>query len=124
MIKCENMTISDRIFERLQQLSISQKEFAGKAGIQQSTISEWKKNKTNPSSDKILAICKALDVTPEWLLSGVDPAASRGKNQDYYTVDIHSETGRLITEFNALDSGERDRILGYVEAFYTLKKRS
>ena len=65
------MTISDRIFERLQQLSISQKEFAGKAGIQQSTISEWKKNKTNPSSDKILAICKALDVTPEWLLSGV-----------------------------------------------------
>lgn len=124
MIECENMTISDRIFERLQQLSISQKEFAGKAGIQQSTISEWKKNKTNPSSDKILAICKALDVTPEWLLSGVDPAASRGKNQDYYTVDIHSETGRLITEFNALDSGERDRILGYVEAFYTLKKRS
>ena len=123
MIKCENMTISDRIFERLQQLSISQKEFAGKAGIQQSTISEWKKNKTNPSSDKILAICKALDVTPEWLLSGVDPAASRGKNQDYYTVDIHSETGRLITEFNALDSGERDRILGYVEAFYTLRKR-
>lgn len=116
------MTISDRIFERLQQLSISQKEFAGKAGIQQSTISEWKKNKTNPSSDKILAICKALDVTPEWLLSGVDPAASRGKNQDYYTVDIHSETGRLITEFNALDSGERDRILGYVEAFYTLKR--
>ena len=124
MIECENMTISDRIFERLQQLSISQKEFARKAGIQQSTISEWKKNKTNPSSDKILAICKALDVTPEWLLSGVDPAASRGKNQDYYTVDIHSETGRLITEFNALDSGERDRILGYVEAFYTLKKRS
>ena len=123
MIECENMTISDRIFERLQQLSISQKEFAGKAGIQQSTISEWKKNKTNPSSDKILAICKALDVTPEWLLSGVDPAASRGKNQDYYTVDIHSETGRLITEFNALDSGERDRILGYVEAFYTLRKR-
>lgn len=118
------MTISDRIFERLQQLSISQKEFARKAGIQQSTISEWKKNKTNPSSDKILAICKALDVTPEWLLSGVDPAASRGKNQDYYTVDIHSETGRLITEFNALDSGERDRILGYVEAFYTLKKGS
>ena len=51
--KCENMTISDRIFERLQQLSISQKEFAGKAGIQQSTISEWKKNKTNPSSDDV-----------------------------------------------------------------------
>lgn len=118
------MTISDRIFERLQQLSMPQKEFARKAGIQQSTISEWKKNKTNPSSDKILAICNALDVTPEWLLSGVDPAASRGKNQDFYTVDIHSEMGQLITEFNALDKGQRDRILGYVEAFYTMMKKS
>ena len=47
--------------------------------IQQSTISEWKKNRTNPSSDKILAICRTLDVPPEWLLSGVDPAAGRGK---------------------------------------------
>ena len=75
------MTISERIFERLRQLSMTQREFAEKAGIQQSTISEWKKNKTNPSSDKILAICKALDVSPEWLLSGVDPAENRGKNQ-------------------------------------------
>ena len=70
------MTIS----ERLKQLSMTQKEFAEKTGILQSTISEWKKNKTNPSSDKILAICKALDVSPHWLLSGVDPAASRAKN--------------------------------------------
>ncbi len=44
------MTISERIFERLKQLPITQREFADKAGIQQSTISEWKKNKTNPSS--------------------------------------------------------------------------
>ena len=57
------MTISDRIFERLQQLAMPQKEFAERAGIQQSTISVWKKNGTNPSSDKILAICRALDVS-------------------------------------------------------------
>lgn len=73
------MTISARIIERLKQLSMTQKEFAEKSGIQQSTISEWKKNRTNPSSDKILAICRTLDVSPEWLLSGVDPAAGRGK---------------------------------------------
>ena len=110
------MTISERIFERLKQLSMTQKEFAKKAGIQESTISEWKKNKTNPSSDKILAICKALDVTPEWLLSGVDPAASRSKNQRYYAVDIETDSGILISKFNNLDKSQRDRILGYVEA--------
>ena len=111
------MTISNRIFERLKQLSITQKEFAEKAGIQQSAISEWKKNGTNPSSDKILAICKALDVSPEWLLSGVDPAASRGKNHEYYVVDVNTDTGVLISAFNKLDKSQRDRILGYVEAF-------
>ena len=117
------MTISERIIERLQQISMSQKDFAAQVGIQQSTISEWKKNKTNPSSDKILAICKILDVTPEWLLSGVDPAASRAKNHDYYVVDINSDTGYLISEFNKLDKQARDRIMGYVEAFAAMKEK-
>ena len=115
------MTISERIFERLKQLSMTQKEFAEKTGIQQSTINEWKKNKTNPSSDKILSICRALDVTPQWLLSGVDPAASRGKNQRYYVVDIDTDTGSLVAEFNQLDKSQRDRILGYVSAFLAIK---
>ncbi len=117
------MTISERIFERLEHLSITQKEFAERAGIQQSTISEWKKNKTNPSSDKILAICRALDVTPEWLLSGVDPAAGRVKNQAYYVVDPDSDTGTLLTEFNRLSRSQRDRILGYVDAMAAMSKK-
>jgi len=116
------MTISERIFERIKQLSMTQKEFAKKAGIQQSTISEWKKNRTNPSSDKILAICKALDVSPEWLLSGGDPAENRGKNQMYYTVDLRTDSGILVTEFNKLEKQERDMILGYVAAFAAMQK--
>ena len=115
------MTISERIFERLKQLDMTQKDFAIESGIRQSTISEWKKNNTNPSSDKILAICKVLDVSPEWLLSGVDPAASRMKNHDYYVVDIHTDTGALIEAFNRLDKSRRDRILGYVEAFSAMR---
>ena len=116
------MTISDRIFERIRQLSITQKEFAEKTGIRQSTISEWKKNKTNPSSDKILAICKVLDVTPEWLLSGIDPAAGRVKNREFYVVDLDTDSGKLVMEFNKLDKTSRDRILGYVEAFASMQQ--
>ena len=116
------MTISERIFERLRQLSMTQKEFAEAAGIQQSTISEWKKNKTNPSSDKILAICKALDVSPEWLLSGVDPAASRTRNHEYYIINVGTDTGILVEEFNKLEKEQRDRILGYVAAFVSMQE--
>ena len=77
------MTISERVFSRLKELSMSQIRFSEKTGIRQSTISEWKKKNSNPTSDKIMIICQTLNVTPEWLLSGVDGAASRGKKQDY-----------------------------------------
>ena len=52
------MTISERIFERIKQIDMTQKEFSEKTGIRQSTISEWKKNRTNPSSDKIMGYVK------------------------------------------------------------------
>ena len=38
-------TISDRIFELLKERNMSQKEFAQKTGIAESTISDWKKKK-------------------------------------------------------------------------------
>lgn len=117
-------TISDRIFERIRQLGITQTQFALEAGIKTSTISEWKKNRTNPSSDKILPICRTLKVSPEWLLSGVDPAASRKKYHEYYTVDIHTDLGVLIREYNDMTQSQRDRLMGYAAAFASLNKEN
>ncbi len=118
------MTISERIFERLAQLSMTQKEFSEKTGIQPSTISEWKKNKTNPSSEKIMPICEALGVTPAWLLSGIDPAGSREDSRSYYTVKKDTEMGRLIAYYNRLDPMLRERVIGYAEAYAGLEKNS
>ena len=116
------MTVSERVFERIRQLNMTQKEFAEKTGILQSTISEWKKNKTNPSSDKIMTICRALDVTPEWLLSGIDPAAGRNRGADYYIINTDTDTGMLVECFNKLEKEQRDRVLGYAEAFAAMRE--
>ena len=116
------MTISERIIEKIRQLEMSQREFSIYTGIKESTISEWKKNKTNPSSDKILGICAALNVSPEWLLSGVEPAPGRKRERDYYVVDALSDEGILIESFNGLDKATRDRVLGYVEALMDIKR--
>lgn len=62
------MLISERIFKIMAKKNISQLEFSKITGIAQSTISNWKHKKTNPSADKIMIICAALDVTPEDLL--------------------------------------------------------
>ncbi|MCR5404206.1 MAG: helix-turn-helix transcriptional regulator [Butyrivibrio sp.] len=49
------MTISDRIFEKLKERNMSQKRFSEETGISQSTISEWKSKRTNPTSEKIMS---------------------------------------------------------------------
>lgn len=64
------MTISERILKVLKDRDMTQVEFAKQVGIATSTISEWKKKKTNPAADKIMNICNVLQITPEQLLTG------------------------------------------------------
>ena len=110
------MTVSERIFAKLDQLSMSQKEFSEKTGILPSTISEWKKKHTNPSADKIMMICKVLGVTPEWLLSGVDIEEGYRNPINWYVIDKDSDTGVLVTSYNKMTASQRTRLLGYLEA--------
>ena len=110
------MTISNRVFDKMREMHMSQKEFSEKTGIPQSTISEWKIRKTNPASDKIMIICQALGVSPEWLLSGTDTAGNRGKKNDYLVTDRNSEIGYIIETYNELDYDRKKRLIGYMEA--------
>ena len=64
------MIISERVLKVLKERNMTQVEFAKQVGIASSTISEWKKRKTNPTADKIMDICNVLKITPEQLLSG------------------------------------------------------
>ena len=116
-----SMTISDRVFEKLAKNGMTQKRFSEETGIKQSTISEWKKNHTNPTSDKIMSICNVLDVSPEWLLSGVERAGNKRKKGDFYIIDKGTDLWLLVEQYESLDKEFRDRIMGYVEAFAALK---
>ena len=117
------MYIRDRIFQKLEELNMTQKEFSEKTGIPQSTISDWRKKKTNPTAEKIMIICKVLDVTPQWLLSGIEAQGDRGNPQKWFAIDAETSVGRLVTEFNRMDSGMQERLLGYAEALGVISKR-
>lgn len=110
------MIISERIFDRLKRIRMTQKEFSDRTGIKQNTISEWKKRKTNPSSEKIMSICEVLKVTPEWLLSGIEPAGGRVSGNDYMVLDKDSGIGKIMIECAKMDQSALDRLLGYAEA--------
>ena len=110
------MTIGDRIFERLGEIGMTQKEFSEKTGISQSTISEWKSKRTNPTSEKIMIICDTLNVTPEWILSGSSKTGNRGNELPWYVIDRSTELGRLVSQYRELDEKQRARVMGYLQA--------
>lgn len=92
---------------------MSQKEFAKKTGIRESTISDWKNKHTNPSSDKIMTICDVLEISPYALLSGTDENYNK---LDYIIIDKNSEEYYLIDIFRNLPADQQKRLLGYAEA--------
>lgn len=109
-------TVSDRIFELLKEKGMSQKEFAAKTGIAESTISDWKKKKTNPVSDKILIISEVLGVSPYEFLSGAEHIGMRSRQNMTYVVDRTTELGTLIETYQELDAAQQNRLMGYMQA--------
>lgn len=109
-------SVSDRIFELLKEKGMSQKEFAAKTGIAESTISDWKKKKTNPVSDKILIISEVLGVSPYELLSGAEHIGMRSRQNMTYVVDRTTELGTLIETYQKLDAAQQNRLMGYMQA--------
>ena len=118
------MTISDRVFYRLKEIGMQQREFSEKTGIAQSTISEWKSKRTNPTSEKIMIICKVLDVSPEWLLSGVENTGKKGNKLNLILVDKKTEVGEVLTTYNELDELNRARLMGYMKALIETYNRN
>ena len=116
------MNIRDRIFHKLTEMNMTQKKFAKLTGIPETTVSDWKKKKTNPTSEKILVICKVLNVTPEWLLSGVEVNGTRSNPASIIAVDVRTEAGELISTYNSCDAEMQARILGYAQAISRMMK--
>lgn len=107
------MTISEKIFCLISEKGITQKEFSEQTGISQSTISDWKRKKTNPSADKILKICEVLQVTPYELLA--ENTADINGNIDYLFA-MNRDEEIVLENFRNLKSRQKERLMGYLTA--------
>jgi transcriptional regulator with XRE-family HTH domain len=115
------MTISEKIFELISQKGMTQKEFAERTGIAPSAVSDWKRKKTNPVSEKILIICDVLGVTPYELLSATEDEGRRSRPADLYVIEKGTEPGRLIEVYQQMDDKSKGRLWGYIEALQMMK---
>ena len=108
------MTISEKIFALLEQKELSQKEFSEKTEISQSTISAWKRKRTNPSSDKILKICEVLQVSPYELLAEDDSVCHETAAD--HNIVLNNDEIILLENYRNFSSRQKERLLGYLEA--------
>ena len=109
------MLISERIFKIMNEQNMSIMEFSRKTGISQSTISDWKRKRTNPSADKILIICEALGVNAYEVLQ--DSNKNDGKAvKDYMIISEGTDSYELLLEFETLTPGNKERLFGYLSA--------
>ena len=92
---------------------MTQKEFSEQTGISQSTISDWKRKKTNPSADKILKICEVLQVTPYELLAE-NTGSINGKTDNLFAVN--KEEAFVLECYRGLPNRQKERMLGYLTA--------
>ena len=105
------MYIYEKIFARLEELHMSQIELSRRTGIATSTISDWRKKKINPQADKLVDICKALDMALVELLCDEEDKKSK-----IMTLDYISDEELLIERIiNSSDEFKR-RVISYIEA--------
>ena len=103
------MNIYEKIFARLDELHMSQIELSRRTGIATSTISDWRKKKINPQADKLVAICKALDVSLVDLLCN-DEESEQTIQTDYIFDEKH-----IIDVFRNSDIETKRRLIRYFE---------
>ena len=115
------MIISERIFKILKSKNMTQMEFAKQVGIANSTISDWKKKKTNPSSDKIMDICRVLQVTPEQLLTGSGIDGNEVFTEADPEFGFTPDDIKLIEDYHGMKVAGQKRLRAYVEAIKKLE---
>lgn len=110
------MTISERILKVLKDRNMTQAEFAKQVGIATSTISEWKKRKTNPTADKIMDICNVLQITPEQLLIGKGIEDEENINVTSRESCFTPYDIQLVQDYHGLKEEQQKRLMAYMEA--------
>lgn len=109
------MIISEKILYLMKEKGMSQVDFSEKTGIAQSTISDWKRKKTNPSADKLAVICAVLEISPNQLLLDYNGEVN-DPSENHITVMKGTDSYELLVEFDKLRRKEKERVLGYMEA--------
>ena len=69
-------SIGQRIKLARESAGLKQSDLADRAGTQWQQVSRWERDQATPRAKAVRALCDALGVSPQWLLSGEGPMYS------------------------------------------------
>lgn len=116
------MTISERMFQIMEEQGISQYRLSKMTGISTKTISDWRSKKTNPGADKIMVICEALQISPETLLTGRGRTETSG-SFSCIERDYEKETeDQLVGNFRTFSEDKKKRLLAFMNMLENMKE--
>lgn len=110
-----------RLGERIRQLreanGWSQGFLARKIGVSRPTVTQWESGDTkNIKHKNLLALCKALDISLETLLTGKSQSQVAEEPQRY-GEQMTEEERVLLEKFRALNNGDRRKAQAIINAF-------
>lgn len=112
----DNLAFISRYEAILRDKNIAKGIFYGACGISDAAVSQWRKGKTAPSMKSIGRIAEFLDVSPEYLLTGVDtkeaPALTEKDRRDvakdvYKIMESLESSGELM--FDGIPMSEESK---------------
>ena len=115
------MIISERLFKVMEEKGMTQLQFSAATGIAQSTISDWKRKKTNPAAEKIMLICDALDISPFELLQDSIPSKGAGEVEFIIASEGTAEY-EVVKKMESLNKKAKDELVTYVKGLKNKKQ--
>lgn len=97
-----NMTIGQRIAEARTKASLNQSQLAARLSVAPQSVQQWEQDKTTPRRERVERLAALLNVSPEWILFGRDPAHPLGVQDTPSPYQVNNPDTETVT--SATDS--------------------
>ena len=111
------MSIGERIKEKRRALNLTQGKLAKLIGSYAADISDWERNKTRPSSDKLSKLAISLKSSTDYLLQGKVENEEIKEGKGEYKMDCVIKLEEIMKSPYILKN-EKAELLGYIQMFY------
>lgn len=90
---------SERIRKLMEISGLSQELLAKKLGITQASVSKWLNDVTQPRGGHLLLLAEIFEVTPEYILDGVEiKTQTKTKDEKDRIIDLQERMIKMLTE--------------------------